>query len=410
MTFPACRHCKAPLRQVFLDLGHAPPSNAYILPEQLNEPEITFPLRLRVCKSCWLVQTEDFSEADRLFDAEYAYFSSTSKSWLEHAAQYSAAMIERFDLGADSLVIEVASNDGYLLKNFVAVGVPCLGIEPTASTAAAAEKLGIPVLREFFGEALGLQLAAEGRQADLIVGSNVYAHVPDINDFTQGLANALKPEGVITLEFPHLMRLVEFCQFDTVYHEHFSYLSLLTVSRIFATAGLRVFDVEELPTHGGSLRVYGCHKGARHAETEAPRAVLLEERARGMDDLAFYDGFQARADAVKDGFLRFLLDAKRDGKTVAGYGAAAKGNTLLNYGGVKPDLLPFICDAAPSKQGKVMPGSHIPIMAPEVLERTTPDYVVILPWNIADEVRRQLAGLGEAGTRFMVAVPEVRVL
>lgn len=408
MTLPACRHCRTPMRQVFLDLGHAPPSNAYLLPERLSEPEITFPLRLRVCESCWLVQTEDFTEADRLFNAEYAYFSSTSKSWLAHATNFTDAMIARFGLGQGSHVIEVASNDGYLLKNFVAAGIPCLGIEPTANTAAAAEALGIPVLQEFFGEALGKQLAADGRQADLIVGNNVYAHVPDINDFTHGLAVALKPEGVITLEFPHLMRLVEFCQFDTVYHEHFSYLSMLTVSHIFVAAGLRVFDVQELPTHGGSLRVYGCHEAASHTETEAARAVLAEERARGMDNLTFYEGFQARADAVKDGLLRFLLEAKRDVKTVVGYGAAAKGNTLLNYCGVKPDLLPFICDAAPSKQGKFMPGSHIPIVAPAALERAAPDYVVILPWNIADEVGRQLAGLGKAGTQFVVAVPEVK--
>lgn len=408
MTIPPCRHCKTPLGQVFLDLGHAPPSNAYLLTERLNEPEISFPLRLRVCKSCWLVQTEDFTEADRLFDAEYAYFSSISKSWLDHAAHYTIAMTERFGLGPKSYVLEVASNDGYLLKNFVAAGIPCLGIEPTASTAAAAEALGVPVLREFFGEALGKQLAADGRQADLIVGNNVYAHVPDINDFTHGLAAALKPEGVISLEFPHLMRLVEFCQFDTVYHEHFSYLSMLTVSHIFAAAGLRVFDVEELPTHGGSLRVYGCYEAASHTETEAARAVLAEERARGMDNLTFYEGFQARADAVKDGLLRFLLDAKRDGKTVVGYGAAAKGNTLLNYCGVKPDLLPFICDAAPSKQGKVMPGSHIPILSPEVLMDASPDYILILPWNIAVEVTTQLANVLEMEARFVVAMPEVR--
>ncbi|ESW59801.1 MAG: SAM-dependent methyltransferase [Rhodobacter sp. CACIA14H1] len=409
MTLPLCRHCKAPLPHVFLDLGHAPPSNAYLAPERLNAPEMTFPLRLRVCESCWLVQTEDFTEADLLFDAEYAYFSSTSKGWLDHAANYATLVIARFGLGAESHVIEVASNDGYLLKNFVAAGVPCLGVEPTASTAAAAEALGIPVLREFFGAALGRRLADEGRAADLIAGNNVYAHVPDINDFTAGLAAALKPEGVITLEFPHLMRLVEFCQFDTVYHEHFSYLSALTVARIFGAAGLRVFDIEELPTHGGSLRVYGCHVGASHAETDSARAVLEEERRRGMDGAAFYTGFQARADGVKDGLLRFLLDAKRDGKTVAAYGAAAKGNTLLNYAGVKPDLLPFVCDAAPSKQGKLMPGSHIPILPPSVLAERRPDYVVILPWNIADEVRRQLADLAAQGTRCVTAVPEVRV-
>jgi SAM-dependent methyltransferase len=410
MTLPLCRHCNAPLPRVFLDLGHAPPSNAYLVPERLNAPEMAFPLRLRVCESCWLVQTEDFTEADRLFDADYAYFSSTSTGWLDHAARYAAQMIARFGLGVDSHVIEVASNDGYLLKNFVAAAVPCLGVEPTASTAAAAEALGIPVLREFFGAALGRRLADEGRAADLIAGNNVYAHVPDINDFTAGLAAALKPEGVITLEFPHLMRLVEFCQFDTVYHEHFSYLSAHTVARIFGAAGLRIFDIEELPTHGGSLRVYGCHAGASHPETDGAREVLNEERRRGMDGAMFYAGFQARADAVKDGLLRFLLDAKRDGKTVAAYGASAKGNTLLNYAGVKPDLLPFVCDAALSKQSKLMPGSHIPILPPSALNERRPDYVVILPWNIADEVRRQLAGLGQAGTQFVVAVPEVMVL
>ncbi len=409
MTLPACRHCKAPLPKVFLDLGHAPPSNAYLSPDRLNAPEMTFPLRLRVCESCWLVQTEDFTEADRLFDAEYAYFSSTSKGWLDHAARYAADMMARFGLNAGSHVIEVASNDGYLLRNFVAAGVPCLGVEPTASTAEAAEALGIPVLREFFGEALGQRLADAGRSADLIAGNNVYAHVPDINDFTRGLAAALKPDGVITLEFPHLMRLVEFCQFDTVYHEHFSYLSTLTVARIFAAAGLRIFDIQELPTHGGSLRVFGCHAAAAHPETAGARAVLEEERRRGMETAAFYAGFQTRADAVKDGLLRFLLDAKRDGKTVAAYGAAAKGNTLLNYAGVKPDLLPFVCDAAPSKQGKLMPGSHIPILPPSALEETRPEYVLILPWNIADEVRRQLAGLAAQGVRFVTAVPEVRV-
>jgi len=311
MSLPTCRHCGSALERVFLDLGHAPPSNAYLQPEALNAPELTFPLRLRVCDNCHLVQTEDFTEADKLFAADYAYFSSTSKSWLDHAARYALMVTDRFALGADSLVIEVASNDGYLLKNFVAAGIPCLGIEPTEGTARAAEALGIPVLREFFGEALGRSLAQEGRRADLIAGKNVYAHVPDINDFTRGLAAALKPEGVITLEFPHLMRLVESCQFDTVYHEHFSYLSLISVRHIFAAAGLRVFDVEELPTHGGSLRVFGCHAAAAHQTTAAADAVLAEERARGMETAAYYEGFQARAGAVKNGLLRFLLDAAR---------------------------------------------------------------------------------------------------
>jgi len=409
MTPPTCRHCAAQMPTVFLDLGHAPPSNAYLAPNARNLPEVTFPLRLRLCESCWLVQTEDFTRSEHLFDAEYAYFSSTSQGWLDHAAHYVSEMTARFGLKADSHVIEVACNDGYLLRNFVAAGVPCLGIEPTASTAAVAEALGIPVMRAFFDESIGEELAQTGRSADLIVGNNVYAHVPDINGFTKGLAAALKPEGVITLEFPHLMRLVESCQFDTVYHEHFSYLSLGTVMRIFRAAGLRVFDVQELPTHGGSLRVFGCRVDSGHVDSGAPAAVLAEEVQRGMAGPAFYSGFQARAEAVKDGLLRFLLDAKRDGRSVAAYGAAAKGNTILNFAGVKPDLLPFVCDAAQSKQGKLMPGSHIPILPPDALRVRRPDYVLILPWNIAPEVRTQMADLAAQGTRFVTVVPEVRV-
>jgi len=395
--------------RLFLDLGYAPPSNAYLAPEAMNVVELTFPLRLRVCDVCQLVQTEDFAKADQLFDNDYAYFSSTSKTWLDHAATYAKMVTDRFGLNDGSYVIEVASNDGYLLRNFLAAGIPCLGIEPTQSTAATAEALGVPTLRAFFGSALGQSFGVEGRQADLIVGNNVYAHVPDINDFTLGLAAALKPEGVVTLEFPHLMRLVEQCQFDTVYHEHFSYLSLLTVIRIFAQAGLRIFDVDEIPTHGGSLRVYGCHKAAGHATVARTDALLAEERARGMETSAFYEGLQGRAEAVKHGLLRFLLDAKRDGRTVVGYGAAAKGNTLLNFAGVKPDLLPFICDAAPSKQGKFTPGSHIPILPPEALIAIRPDYVLILPWNIATEVKIQLAYLSDLGSRFVTVVPELRV-
>ena len=404
-----CRHCATPLLHRFLDLGFAPPSNAYLTPDAVNLPEVTFPLRLMVCNQCFLVQTEDFAAREDLFNADYAYFSSTSKSWLDHAARYCSAMTERFGLDAQSLVIEVASNDGYLLRNFVASGIPCLGIEPTADTAAAAEAQGIPVLREFFGLTLGQRLALEGRKADLIAGNNVYAHVPDINDFTQGLAAVLKPQGVVTLEFPHLMRLVEFCQFDTVYHEHFSYLSLTTVARIFAAAGLRVFDVQELSTHGGSLRVFGCLDPAVHVTQPTVAALLAQEAARGMTEMGYYTAFQPRANAVKDAFLRFLLDAKAQGKTVAAYGAAAKGNTLINYAGVRSDLLPFVCDAAPSKQGKLMPGSHIPILPPEALEAARPDYVVILPWNIAAEVRAQLDHLAAQGTRFVTAVPELRI-
>ncbi len=404
-----CRHCGTSLDHTFLDLGFAPPSNAYLSADDLTCPEIYFPLKLKVCHQCWLVQTEDYARAESLFAEDYAYFSSTSSSWLAHAARYASEMQEGLALGAQSFVIEVASNDGYLLRNFVAAGIPCLGIEPTASTAAAAERLGIPVLREFFGEQLGHKLACEGRQADLIAGNNVYAHVPDINDFTRGLKAALKPGGTITLEFPHLMRLIEHTQFDTVYHEHFSYLSLYTVGRIFASAGLRIRDVEELPTHGGSLRVYGCHVDDARPDSPNVTRVLAAEAAAGLQDLGVFTAFQQRADALKDRLVAFLVEQKRAGRRVAAYGAAAKGNTLLNYGGVKPDLLSYVCDAAPSKQGKHLPGSHIPIHSPGKLLEDRPDLVLILPWNIADEVIRQNERVREWGGQFVTAVPELEI-
>lgn len=404
-----CRHCGTPLQYTFLDLGFAPPSNAYLSKEALNRPELYFPLKTRVCSACWMVQTEDYADADALFTSDYAYFSSTSSGWLEHAKHYAEKMIAELDLNTSSHVIEVASNDGYLLKNFVGAGVPCLGIEPTDSTAVKAEKLGIPVLREFFNEALGRNLAQDGKQADLITGNNVYAHVPDINDFTKGLKAALKPGGTITLEFPHLMRLLDQAQFDTVYHEHFSYLSLYTVTRIFAAAGLRVFNVEELPTHGGSLRVYGCHANNPRETQQTVDALLQEETNCGLQRLPTYLEFQPRADKIKNDLLVFLIEQQLRGKKVAAYGAAAKGSTLLNYAGVKPDLLPFVCDAAKAKQGQYMPGSHIPILAPERLAEIKPDFVLILPWNIAEEVIEQLAPLREIGTRFVTAVPWLKI-
>lgn len=404
-----CRHCSAPLEHTFLDLGFAPPSNAYRTREDLASPEKYYPLKIKVCDQCWLVQTEDYAQAVELFSPDYAYFSSTSTGWLAHAARYAEKVTQQLQLTQDSLVIEVASNDGYLLKNFLAAGIPCLGIEPTASTAAAAENLGIPVMREFFGEKLGKQLAAMGKLADLIAGNNVYAHVPDINDFTRGMKAALKPGGSITLEFPHLKRLIEHTQFDTVYHEHFSYLSLYAVDRIFKAADLRVWDVEELPTHGGSLRIYGGHSEDVRQTSPAVRALLVEEARRGLQTLATYQHFQSRADRVKDDLLAFLIEQKRAGKKVAAYGAAAKGNTLLNYAGVKTDLLPFVCDAAAAKQGKFMPGSHIPILPPAALTEYYPDYLVILPWNIAAEVKQQNARLAELGTKFVTAVPKLEV-
>jgi hypothetical protein len=405
-----CRHCGTPLEHTFLDLGFAPPSNAYLTSDDLTNPEKYLPLRVKVCDQCWLVQTEDHAHADELFSRDYAYFSSTSMTCLANAAHYTEKVTRQLGLSKDSFVIEVASNDGYLLKNFVAAGIPCLGIEPTDSTAEAAEKLGIPVLREFFGEQLGKQLAVDGQHADLIVGNNVFAHVPDINDFTRGLSAALKTGGTITMEFPHLKRLIEQTQFDTVYHEHYSYLSLFTVLRIFKIADLRIWDVEELPTHGGSLRVFGCHETDPRETSQAVDALLREERERGLQTLTPYQDFQAKANKVKDDLLYFLIEKKRAGKKVAAYGAAAKGNTLLNYAGVRPDLLPFVCDAAEAKQGKFMPGSHIPILPPSALAQESPDFVLILPWNIADEVRQQNAKLSERGARFVTVVPKLKVL
>ena len=404
-----CRHCRTSLRHVFLDLGFAPPSNAYLTRDDLHRPETYYPLKAMVCDQCWLVQTEDYADAGDLFDADYAYFSSISNTWLDHACRYSQEIIGQLKLGSQSRVIEIASNDGYLLRNFVAAGIPCLGIEPTASTADAAEQLGIPVLRKFFGEQLGLELAGQGRQADLIIGNNVYAHVPDINDFTRGLQAALQPNGTITLEFPHLMRLLEHTQFDTIYHEHFSYLSLHTVERIFLTAGLRVWDVRELSTHGGSLRIYGCHQADPRPTSATVGEMRSEEARRGLQSLVVYQTFQTRVERVKNELLAFLVAQKQAGKTVAAYGAAAKGNTLLNYASVKPDLVSYVCDAAPSKQGKYMPGSHIPIVPPSWLADHRPDFLLILPWNIAAEIRQQTAHLHADGVRFVTAIPSLQV-
>lgn len=403
-----CRHCQTALENTFIDLGFAPPSNAYLTAEQLKQPEVYYPLKVKVCEQCWLVQTEDYAQANELFNADYAYFSSTSSGWTTHAQRYSEAIIQRLNLDKHSHVVEIASNDGYLLKNFVAADIPCLGIEPTASTAAAAEKLGIPVLREFFGEALAAQLAKAQQQADLIIGNNVYAHVPDINDFTRGLKALLKPHGTITLEFPHLMQLIQQVQFDTIYHEHFSYLSLFTVTQIFAAADLRIWDVETLPTHGGSLRIYACHAQDKRANSVAVKQMLDLEKLNGLQTLSPYQQFQQRADKVKNDLLAFLVKQNHLGKKVVAYGAAAKGNTLLNYAGVKPDLLPFVCDAALSKQGKFMPGSHIPILSPTILEEASVDYVLILPWNIKTEVKSQLAWLTH--TTFVTAIPNLDLL
>ncbi len=399
-----CRHCKNSLEHVFLDLGLAPPSNAYLSKEDLKKPEAKFPLKLFVCEKCWLVQTQDFSRADELFTSDYVYFSSVSKSWLDHAKKYCNMITKRLDLHKNSFVIEVASNDGYLLKNFVASGIPCLGIEPTTNTANAARELGIDVLEEFFGE----KMAENLKKADLILGNNVYAHVPDINDFTKGMKAALKPGGTITLEFPHLLELIKQNQFDTVYHEHYSYLSLYSVSQIFKAAGLRVFDVEMLLTHGGSLRVYGCHQADQRATTQAVNDMLKREEQSGLRDLKTYLSFQKKADKVKDDFLAFLHEQKKQGRKVAGYGAAAKGVTLMNYAGIQPDLIEYVCDAAPSKQGKYLPGSHIPVLPPTAIAEKKPDIIIIFPWNIAAEVKAQLSDAKNWDAKFVTAVPELQ--
>jgi SAM-dependent methyltransferase len=385
-----CRHCASKVTLPLVDLGSAPPSNAYLTKENLAAPEKWFPLSVLVCESCWLVQTE-FSPADELFDAEYAYFSSFSTSWLAHAEAYVAKAVDRFGLDASSHVLEIAANDGYLLQYVKARNIPCTGVEPTASTAAAARAKGITIVEEFFGLRLAERLVAEGKRADLTAANNVLAHVPDINDFVAGFAAVLKPNGVATFEFPHLLKLVEEVQFDTIYHEHFSYLSLTTVSKIFAKQGLAVFDVEELPTHGGSLRVYAQRADTGSHETSVRvRDCLAAETAAGVSTPSFYASFQVKTDRVKNDFVAFLVKAKSDGKTVVGYGAAAKGNTLMNYGGVRPDLLRFVVDRNPAKQGKFMPGSRIPIVDEEHLKAAKPDYVVIFPWNLKAEVMRQL--------------------
>lgn len=405
-----CRHCGEELQLPLIDLGSAPPSNAYLTESTLHAPEKWFPLRVLVCTECWLAQTEDYAGAEELFDADYAYFSSFSSTWLQHAERYTDQMVERFKLGENSHVVEVAANDGYLLQFVKAQGIPCLGIEPTASTAIAARAKGIEIIEDFFSVRLARILASQGRQADLMVANNVLAHVPDINDFVAGFAHLLKPHGVATFEFPHLMRLVAEHQFDTIYHEHFSYLSLGTVIRITQRNGLTVFGVEEIPTHGGSLRVFVQRSDTGQRETEDGVAELQRREAQaGMASAEYYAGFQAKADKVKDDLIAFLLQAKRHGKSVAAYGAAAKGNTLLNYAGIRPDLISFVVDRNPAKQDKFLPGSRIPIVSESRLKQVRPDYVVILPWNIKAEVMQQHAYITEWGGAFVTAVSELLV-
>lgn len=411
MTALACRHCGAPLTQSLCDLGPQPLSNAFIKPEDATRPETFYPLNVYVCGACLLVQLPEHTRANQIFGDDYVYFSSFSESWLAHAKAYCGMAAERFSLGKTSQVIEIASNDGYLLQYFASMGIPALGIEPAANVAAAAEAKGVPTLTRFFTRELARELAATGRSADLLLGNNVLAHVPDINDFVAGMKIALKPAGIITMEFPHLARLIEGVQFDTIYHEHYSYLSLTSVDRIFAHQGLTIFDVDELATHGGSLRIY-----ARHADEPGPEhtprvaALLTRERAAGLADIVGYRGFEPRVREVKRDLVAFLIAAKRGGKHIAGYGAAAKGNTLLNYCGIRQDFVDFVVDRNPVKQGRLLPGTRIPVRHPDAIAEARPDYVLILPWNIRDEIMETLSFIRDWGGKFIVPIPKVDVI
>jgi SAM-dependent methyltransferase len=409
MSTLTCRFCAAEVEHTFADLGMSPLANSYVPADHANAMERFYPLHTYVCSQCFLVQLGEFESPEHIF-GDYLYFSSYSSSWLEHSKRYVEAMISRWGLDGSSRVVELASNDGYLLQYFVQAGVPVLGIEPAANVAVAAEEKGVPTLVRFFGVETAREVLADGG-ADLLLGNNVLAHVPDLNDFVGGMKALLKPGGVLTMEFPHLMRLIDDNQWDTIYHEHYSYFSFTTVRKVFAAHGLRLFDVEELPTHGGSLRIFGCHDDDA-AKPDGERAVelLAREEAAGYTDLRTYVEYGARVTEDKRQILETLIELKRAGKTIVGYGAPAKGNTLLNYCGIGPDFLDYTADLNPHKQGNLLPGTHIPIRSPDVIAETRPDLVFILPWNLKDEIMDQLASIREWGGRFVVRTPELRVL
>ncbi len=405
-----CRFCKTELTHVFIDLFNSPASNSFLTTQQLNEPETFYPLKVYTCHKCFLVQVDEYKKSDAIFDSNYVYFSSYSSSWLKHAKQYTEMMTKRFGYNQDSLVIEVASNDGYLLQYFNENNIPVLGIEPTANTAEVAKTKGVHSVVDFFGVRLATELVARNIKADLLLGNNVLAHVPDIVDFVGGMKIILKENGVVTMEFPHLMQLVDNNQFDTIYHEHFSYLSFTAVKQIFESQGLELFDVDQVPTHGGSLRIYAKHKEDASKEISANvKAVLALEASKGMNGLDYYNGFQEKAFKVKSDLISFLIEQKSAGKKVAAYGAAAKGNTLLNYCGVKGDLIDFVVDANPHKQNKFLPASHIPVMNEDYLKAAKPDYVIILPWNLKEEITQQLSYIREWGAKFVVPIPVVEI-
>lgn len=399
------------MENVFIDLGNAPASNSFLTKEQLNEPETFYPLKVFTCKNCYLVQVDEYKKSDAIFDSGYVYFSSYSKSWLAHAKKYTDEMQQRFGFNQNSKVIEIASNDGYLLQYFKEKNIPVLGIEPTANTAKAAAEKGIESVVDFMGKRLAHKLADEGLQADLLLGNNVLAHVPDIVDFVGGMKILLKQGGVITMEFPHLLQLIQNNQFDTIYHEHFSYLSFFTVKKIFEAQGLEMFDVEELATHGGSLRIFAKHEGdPTHEIASRVEAMIDKEVGFGLNNIHTYTHFQEAAFNIKTDLVRFLIDQKTNGKKVAAYGAAAKGNTLLNYCGVKRDLIDFVVDANPHKQNKFLPASHIPVVDESIMKTEQPDFVMILPWNIKEEVMEQLSYIRNWGGKFVMAIPGLQII
>jgi SAM-dependent methyltransferase len=406
-----CRFDGKPLTEVMVELGHCPPSNSYVTKDKLLSPEVTYPLTVYVSEGTFYAQVPEFKRAAEIFNEDYAYFSSVSTSWLAHCEEYVNMMIKRFGFNRDSFVVEIASNDGYLLQYFKQAGVPCLGVEPSLSVAKVAREKGIETEVDFFGERSATGIAEKRKKANLILGNNVFAHVPDVNDFIKGVKALLADKGVVTFEFPHLLQLLQQNQFDTIYHEHYSYFSLFTVQILVAAQGLEVFDVEEIPTHGGSLRVFLKHKGdVAHPVKNRVKALLDKETTAGINNMQTYRDFAKKAEKVKIDFLKFLIAQKEAGKKVAAYGAAAKGNTLMNYCGVKPDLLPFVVDASEFKQGRYMPGSHIPIVTEDRIKSEKPDYIVILPWNIKDEVTKQLSYVNEWGAKFVVAIPELTIL
>lgn len=406
-----CRFCNNELKNEFIDLVNSPLSNSFLTTEELNNPETYYPLKIFVCDRCFLVQIDEYKKSDEIFSDKYAYFSSFSVSWLEHARKYVEMIIKRLNLNKDSFVIEIASNDGYLLQFLKERDIACLGIEPSSNTARVArEKKGIEVVEKFFCKELAEDLKRQGREADLIIGNNVLAHVPFLNDFVKALCITLKPNGTITLEFPHIMQLIEQNQFDTIYHEHFSYFTFSTVCKVFDFNGLSVYDVEELSTHGGSLRIYAKHKNDNTNPIGQNVNNLLDKEAKkGINNIAFYTGFQEKANRVKYDLLRFLMEQKEKNAMVAAYGAAAKGNTLLNYCGIKKDLIKFVVDASPYKQGKFLPGSHIPVVHESEIRKGKPDFMLILPWNIKDEIMEQMAYIREWGGKFVIPIPNVKV-